>query len=625
MIRKILIVCQKPNQKNVNHLQPKNVNYFHKNKQFLLFLFIKKKNYVKLTIVGDHMDIKTLYLSSIIIVALILIAVFFIMHKRKKYKDLREKLDELERQRNLIVATPIMTELDKIKVIVKNDQLEDKYNEWTKRYDIIKNERYSEITDKLLDVDNLIESRNYKEARDKVVDLEMEIYKLRVSTDNLLDEIREVTMSEERNRAIVTKLKSRFRELERTLNNNKAAYGDVVTNIELQFENIEKNFADFEDVMEQNEYEEVVGLVKVLDEMIAHMGVVIEELPDLILLTDKILPARIKEVNDTYDKLNAKDYPLDYMKVPYNILQIEKKLNNIKTRIKILNLEDSMFELKTFLDYLDGLLNDFEIEKRAKKVFDETARSFKIKLEKVNKIVTDIYNQLDDIKNMYNLNSEDLNDLEAVNKDLYNANNEFNNIIGDLKNKKAPYSKLKDRIAKLSSNFGTIEENLNMCLKSLGSMHDDEMRAREQLEEITELLKKCRLKIRKNPLPIVSNNYFVELSEANDAIYEIIKELEKTPITIKTLNIRVDTARDLSLKLYSTTNEMIKTAKLSEMTILYGNRYKPVDKDIEQGLDIAGQLFFKGNYKKSLETAIAAINIIEPDIHKKMLNLYKDE
>ena len=226
---------------------------------------------------------------------------------------------------------------------------------------------------------------------------------------------------------------------------------------------------------------------------------------------------------------------------------------------------------------------------------------------------------------MYNLNSEDLNDLEAVNKDLYNANSEFNNIIGDLKNKKAPYSKLKDRISKLSSNFGTIEENLNICLKSLGSMHDDEMRAREQLEEITELLKKCRLKIRKNPLPIVSNNYFVELSEANDAIYEIIKELEKTPITIKTLNIRVDTARDLSLKLYSTTNEMIKTAKLSEMTIIYGNRYKPVDKDIEQGLDIAGQLFFKGNYKKSLETAIAAINIIEPDIHKKMLSLYKDE
>ena len=61
------------------------------------------------------------------------------------------------------------------------------------------------------------------------------------------------------------------------------------------------------------------------------------------------------------------------------------------------------------------------------------------------------------------------------------------------------------------------------------------------------------------------------------------------------------------------------------MTIIYGNRYKPIEKDIENGLDMASKFFFKGNYKKSLETAIAAINIIEPDIHKKMLNLYKDE
>lgn len=571
------------------------------------------------------MDLQKLYLIAIIIVILILLVVFIVTYRKKKISNLKEKLEELERQRNLIVATPVMTELSKIEVIVKNDKLEDKYEDWKKRYDVIKNSRYSSITDKLLEVDSLIETRELDEAKEAIVNLEMEIYKLRVSTDNLLDEIREITMSEERNRAIVTKLKSRFRELERTLNNNKSSYGDVITNIELQFENIEKKFNDFEEVMEHNEYEEVVGLVKVLDEMIAHMGVVVEELPDVILLTDKILPARIKEIKDIYEKLVAKDYALDYLKFPYNIEQIENKINDVKTRIKILNLEDCMFELKTFLDYLDNLFNDFDLEKRSKKIFDETAKTFKTKLLKVNNIVTDIYNQLDDIKNMYDLNSDDLNDLEAVNKELYKSNSDFNCIIGDLKNKIYPYSKLKNRILKLSNGFGQVEENLNICLKSLGSMHDDEMRAREQLDEITDLLKKCRKKIRLNPLPIISNNYFVELSEANDAISEIVKELEKTPITIKTLNIRVDTARDLSLKLYSTTNEMIKTARLCEMMIMYGNRYKPVDKDIEGGLDNAGQLFFKGNYKRSLEVAIASINIIEPDIYKKILNLYKDD
>ena len=189
---------------------------------------------------------KTLYLVSIIIVVLILLVVFIVLYKRSKIKRLREKLEELERQRNLIVATPVMTELQKIEVIVKNEQLEDKYEEWKKRYEKIKNERFSAITDKLLEVDNIIETSGYEAAKEAIVDLEMEIYKLRVSTDNLLDEIREVTMSEERNRAIVTKLKSRFRELERTFENNKAAYGDVITNIELQFENIEKKFSDFD-------------------------------------------------------------------------------------------------------------------------------------------------------------------------------------------------------------------------------------------------------------------------------------------------------------------------------------------------------------------------------------------
>lgn len=224
---------------------------------------------------------------------------------------------------------------------------------------------------------------------------------------------------------------------------------------------------------------------------------------------------------------------------------------------------------------------------------------------------------------MYNLTSDDLEDLEAVNHDLYDLNQRYNDIIRRLKKKEEPYSTLKDEIEILSHDFEKVEDDLNICLKSLGSMQDDEIRAREQLDEITALLKKCRFAIRGYKLPIISNNYFVELAEANEAIYEIVKELEKTPITIKTLNIRVDTARDLSLKLYNTTNEMIKTARLAEMTIVYGNRYKVMDEDIERGLDVASQLFFKGNYKKSLETAIAAINIVEPDILKKMLEVYK--
>ena len=56
------------------------------------------------------------------------------------------------------------------------------------------------------------------------------------------------------------------------------------TIVELQLENIEKRFQDFEKAMSNNEYDEVVHIVKALDAMVDHMSVIIVEIPNLILL-----------------------------------------------------------------------------------------------------------------------------------------------------------------------------------------------------------------------------------------------------------------------------------------------------------------------------------------------------
>lgn len=66
-------------------------------------------------------------------------------------------------------------------------------------------------------------------------------------------------------------------------------------------------------------------------------------------------------------------------------------------------------------------------------------------------------------------------------------------------------------------------------------------------------------------MPTIPKNYYVEISEAMEAINELVKELDKRPISIKILNLRVDTARDLVLKVYNTVNETVKTAKWQKL------------------------------------------------------------
>ena len=126
-------------------------------------------------------------------------------------------------------------------------------------------------------------------------------------------------------------------------------------------------------------------------------------------------------------------------------------------------------------------------------------------------------------------------------------------------------------------------------------------------------------------LPVIPKNYYVELKEAQAAIKEIIRELDKKPITISVLNTRVDTARDLVFKLFADTKDIMKTAMLAEMSIVYGNRYRTSIEGLDHNLSYSEALFFKGEYKKSLELTINSLNKIEPGFYDKLLKLYGEK
>ena len=114
------------------------------------------------------------------------------------------------------------------------------------------------------------------------------------------------------------------------------------------------------------------------------------------------------------------------------------------------------------------------------------------------------------------------------------------------------------------------------------------------------------------------------MEEANAAIEEMKKELEKKPVSIKTLNIRVDTARDLALKVYNTANEAIKTAAMVEVAIIYGNRYRSINKNVDLEITKSEGLFYEGDYKKALDTTIRAINTVEPGISDKLFDKVRE-
>lgn len=565
-----------------------------------------------------------LYVLTGILIVIILIIVLIVVLKKKRKNYYLKLCKNLDTEKNLIGSTPVLLELSKLEPIIKNEKMEEKYQKWQDEFAYIKDEELTKIDDLLIELDTLIDKKEYNLAKSKISKCEIGLYKAKERANYLLDQIKEITLSEEKYRNIITKLKTKYRELNKEYQDHKNLYEEMAEAIELQLENIEKRFLEFETAMDQNQYTDVVHIVKALDTMIEHMEIVISEVPDLLLMCKQMIPKRIKEIEDTKEKMESDGYPLDFLSIDDNMAEAKKNVSVILDRIKVLNLEDCMFELKTILDYLDSIFVAFEKERLSRKVYEEASKDFEKKLNKTVKLVTDIYEQLDDIENMYDLNKEDVKIIDEVNKDLIVIKDDHHKMLEKVKNKATPYSSVNDEVEKLSNRLKQVESTLDIALKSLGNMYEDEQRAREQLEEIERLLKECKEKMREYKLPVIEDRYFVELSEANEAILEVIKELSKKPIAIKTLNTRVDTARDLVLKLYNTTVSMIKTAKMSEMAIVYGNRYIPLHEDIEEGINRARNLFFKGDYTSSLKVSVDTIKLVDDNFERKLLAYEKE-
>ncbi len=557
-----------------------------------------------------------------ILTVVIIILVLNWLNKReeKKYKN---EITTLERDKNLIVGASILSELNKVGALINNEIMQKKYDNWLSRLKEIKEIEIPKITDALIEIEETFENKDYTNLKTKIAALELEIAYVKTKSNFLLDEVKEITLSEEKNRETITKLKADYRSILTKFNSNKEEYSEVIKPLELQFENVDKLFSTFEIAMDNNDYTEVGKIVKAIDDTIGNLKIVIEEAPSIILMGKKLIPSKIADITKIAEKMTKEGFNLEYLNIEYNITEADKKINDVFGRLNVLNLEDSVFELKTILDYFDSLYHNFDKERLSKRIYEDFERSILIKVTKTEKIINDLNKKIDVLKYSYDLMDEDLQVLTTLNTEITNIKEDYHKVVSLHRRNSFAYSRLAKEMELVNANLVKTEEKLEQTLLSLSSLKEDEKRAREQLEEIKKILNQAKNNMKSYKLPVTPKNFYVELSEAASAIEDMVDELSKRPISIKTLNTRVDTARDLTFKVYNTTKEAIKTAKMAETAIVYGNRYRPIYKDVELGLIKAETAFYKGNFKLSLEQAINAINIVEPGIHKRLIEEYK--
>ena len=392
------------------------------------------------------MDKVTIIIAGIFVFCIILLYILTIIIKNKKKKEILSNIDRLTTEKNLIISSSLISELGKANKLINNKKIANEVEEWKKRFDDIEKNDMPKLTDKLIEVESYMLEKNYAEASRCLNKAEKNIFHVKAKSIKLLNEIKELTESEERNREAITKLKSVYREVVFKYNKNKNDYMDVSSRIELQFENIDKLFSAFEVAVQNSEYEELGKIVKALDDMIHNISIVIEEAPTIVMMATMILPKKMKDIKTIATKMTREGYNLEYLNIDYNIEETNKKIAEIMDKLYVLNLQDSIFDLKTLLDYYEALYSDFDAEKRGKKEYERGLINVSERISKVSSIIRNLYSEIDNIKDTYDLSDDEIKVIDEINKELIAVKDSFKLVKDRTLIKVMPYSKINSEI-----------------------------------------------------------------------------------------------------------------------------------------------------------------------------------
>ena len=90
------------------------------------------------------MDILVIIITTSII-ALIFVILTFAFIKRKQSSKYKKEISNLDLEKNQLVGVPILSEISKVKELVKTDNLKNKLNDWDTTFKIIKDEEVPKI------------------------------------------------------------------------------------------------------------------------------------------------------------------------------------------------------------------------------------------------------------------------------------------------------------------------------------------------------------------------------------------------------------------------------------------------------------------------------------------------
>ncbi len=547
----------------------------------------------------------------IILGGILLIVVFLILQKRNSKKILLSNLSDCETDYNSLKSIPLSFKFNKAKAISKLDEKTmEEVVQYQGLHDQIQN-NLKQIATIFAETEDAIHLGKFKNVENNISDLKdmlilakQQVSKLNIYLDKVLEK-------EGKQRSEITVCKDQFRTLKNTFNERESQFSFCWSAISERLDQCEKHFTSFEEWMYASEYENATAELELIQAEIDYLKQLEENIPEILKEARGVIPNMIEEVSRNYSIEKRKGIYIDHLEIPRNLELVQDilkdDLNNLKN-CHIENILEHCEDYKVRLGQLQGQL-DHEVQS-----FSELEEMIKH-----NKKVETVFDGLFHYFSELNLNSmihygidnfvETVENTTKKVKELANLKEvEFEN----MSKSSVPASTILITLKDIQQQEDSLLSELVIMKEKIDKSYKDEYRAMDQLLKLQLVTNEIKIKVKKNRLPSISDQFHEDLQKAYEYTRGISNLLKETPLNTAMLNSYLSEALEFISKLHANVNNIVGVAKWVEDAIVFGNKFRSTYPDIDSELTKSELLYRNGEYSQALKIAIAAIEQLYP-------------
>ena len=563
-----------------------------------------------------------LVIYLIIAVAILLLISYVVAIYVKKRNE--SKLAILEEKKEELYNLPVNDEVEAVKNMHLIGQSQVAFREWNQKWVDLSLNSFADIENNLFEAEGYNNSFRFFKASHQIDQIESQITLIEEDIASIRNALADLEKQESKNSGRVLHTLDLFEELQHRVADHSEEYGQGLSEIEKQLENIQSEFSQFVTLNSSGDPVEAAVILDNVENHILALTHIVDRMPAIVTTLSKDLPDQLEDLEDGYRKLLDANYHFVETDIEARFQLLYEALKKNNENIAQLELDNADYENTQVQEEINSLYDIFTREIAAQKVVEGLVATLPTYFKHIKENNALLIKDIERLNKNYLLSESDESHVSRLQRELESFELAIEEATSNQDEPTQAYSIIEENLESLQEKLKEIEDEQISISERLARIEKDDYNARQKATIYANRLHTIKRYMEKRNLPGIPQSFLKLFFTASNNTEDLMAELDHKLVNIEAVTRILEIVTNNMETLETETYNIVQYATLTEQLLQYSNRYRSFDERIQEAFNEALAIFETDfDYRASFDKISEALEVAEPGVSKRFVSSYE--